>query len=167
MSYTTPPRRPGTAAFVGGLLAGVSAGPIAGITLFIAGVIASTRIDQAQGHPGGESDAGFVALGTFFGAVVIAITFVVIGAVIGAIVAATGARFLKAVGWSSFASAVLVGTPPLLWALKLSSDLPANRLFTFTLTGVAALAGAVAWTTAGFVGWLAGRIINPSRRTES
>jgi hypothetical protein len=53
--------------------------------MFITMGIISVQVDEAEGHPGGESEAGFIALFGMFGSIGFALVFAVVGAIIGAI----------------------------------------------------------------------------------
>jgi hypothetical protein len=159
MSAASPARSSVLGGLLGALLGAITAGPIAGIVLFVAGMLSSVQIDEAQGHPGGESDAGFVALFTVFGSIGIAIVFAVAGAIIGAVAGAVRLSVLKWTGVGALIGAAIPGIPLLLWASSLISS--GDRVFPLTALAIGALAGLIAGATAGAVGGFVGVWVRP------
>ncbi|HEY7426005.1 MAG TPA: hypothetical protein VH682_17375 [Gemmataceae bacterium] len=159
MPSTTSLNKPSVlGGILGGVLGAFSAGTVVGIAFFIIGMTCSARIDEAQGHPGGESGAGFIALFTVFGSVGAAILCAGVGAVIGAACGATGASIPKRIGLGALIGGTLVGPGFFLWFALLSGGFSggSDPIILIALFGVGVLAGVVGGVIAGAIGGMVG-----------
>ncbi|MBV9124616.1 MAG: hypothetical protein JO112_14765 [Planctomycetes bacterium] len=151
----TEPKPSALGGILGGIFGALGAALTAGIFLFVAGGVISVRVDEAQGHPGGESDAGFIALFTLLGSVGIALLFSVLGGVIGALAGISKAPRSKWIGWGALIGGALAG---LGHVFLLSGWLHGgmNLGIWLAVIGAGTLAGVVAGAIAGTIGCVVG-----------
>jgi hypothetical protein len=144
---------------LGGILGGIGAGLATWFLMFVILMGISVRVDQIQGHPGGESDAGYIALFGVYGSIGFALVFAVVGAIVGAIAGASKPPATKWIGWGALASGVLM----LLGLLLLLSGWftgGVNVAATLGVIGAGAAIGAVAGAIAGGIGCIAGNLFS-------
>jgi hypothetical protein len=133
---------------LGALMGAFVAGPLVWLLLCGIGAFTSLRVDEAEGHRGGESTAGMIAILAVWGSLLVAIVTGLCGALGGAIGGASRISALKAVGLGAGAGAAVTGVFALIW-LGSGGEIGSAVVAALVLAILGAGGGAIGATVGG------------------
>jgi hypothetical protein len=135
-------RHPILGGILGALVGGFAAGPLVWLLLCGIGAVTSLRVDEAEGHRGGESTASMLAILAVWGSLLVAVVTGFCGALGGGIGGASNIAVPKAVGLGAATGAVVTGVFALLW-LGSGGEIGTALLASLVLTVLGAGGGAI------------------------